>query len=124
MRSPSLLSGPKIEGSNRKMLLHRTPLKSDFKGGHEVTFLDLKPQSRLYEFLVQVKVTDFSFDCLYFYHFRNMFETTRRAIYKKRIYVCAIFGQIIFANVKSHNFTIGHTFTNCSCGYIGFDFVW
>ena len=39
MRSPSLLSGPKIskayfEASNRKMLLHRPPLKSDFKGGH------------------------------------------------------------------------------------------
>ena len=34
MRSPSLLSGPKIrnayfEVSNRKMLLHRPPLKSD-----------------------------------------------------------------------------------------------
>ena len=42
MRS-ALLSGPKIrkayfEASNRKMLLHRPPLKSDF----EITFLDLK----------------------------------------------------------------------------------
>ena len=37
MRSPSLLSGPKIrkaffEASNRKMLLHRLSIKSDFKG--------------------------------------------------------------------------------------------
>ena len=48
MKSPSLLSGPKIrkanfEASNRKMLLHRRPLKSDFKGVIEVTFLDLTP---------------------------------------------------------------------------------
>ena len=54
MRSPSLLSGPKnhkayFEDSNPKMLLHRAPLKSDFKGVIEVTFLDLKPQSKLYE---------------------------------------------------------------------------
>ena len=28
----------------------------------EVTFLDLKPQSKLYEFWVQIKVMDFSFD--------------------------------------------------------------
>ena len=47
MRSPSFLSGPKIrkayfEASNRKMLLHRPPLKSDLRG-----FLDLKPQSGL-----------------------------------------------------------------------------
>ena len=28
---------------------------------------DFKPQSRLYEFLVQIKVMDFSFDCLYLY---------------------------------------------------------
>ena len=39
MKSPSLIFGPKIrkayfEASNRKMLLHRHPLKSDFKGGH------------------------------------------------------------------------------------------
>ena len=39
MRSPSLLSGPKIrkacfETSNPKNLVHRPPLKSDFKGGH------------------------------------------------------------------------------------------
>ena len=38
MRSPSLLSGPKIrkayfEASNPIMLLHRPPLKSDFNGG-------------------------------------------------------------------------------------------
>ena len=38
MRSPLLLSGPKIckayfEASNPKMLLHRLPLKLDFKGG-------------------------------------------------------------------------------------------
>ena len=37
MRSPSLLSGPKnrkanVEAPNGKMLLHRPPLKSDFKG--------------------------------------------------------------------------------------------
>ena len=39
MGSPSLLSGSKIckayfVASNRKMLLHRPPLESDFKGGH------------------------------------------------------------------------------------------
>ena len=39
MRSPSLLSGQNIrkayfEASNQKMLHHRPPLKSDFKGGH------------------------------------------------------------------------------------------
>ena len=39
MRSPSLLSGPKIrkgyfETSNPKILIRRPPLKSDFKGGH------------------------------------------------------------------------------------------
>ena len=47
-------TGPK----NRKMLLHRHPpsLKSVFKGVIEVTFLNLKPPSRLYEFLVQIKV--------------------------------------------------------------------
>ena len=38
MRSPSLLSGPKIdkayfEGSNPKMLLQRPPEKLDFNGG-------------------------------------------------------------------------------------------
>ena len=60
MRSPSLLSGPKIrnayfEVSNRKMLLHRPPLKSDFKGVIKVTFFDLKPQSRIYPFLFQIK---------------------------------------------------------------------
>ena len=70
MRSPSLLSGPKIrkayfEASYRKMLIHRPPLKSDFKGVIEITFLDLKPQSRLYEFLVQIKEMDFSLNCLY-----------------------------------------------------------
>ena len=56
MRSPTLLSGPKIrkayfEVSNPKMLLHRPPLKSNFKGLRgviEVTLLDLKPQNRLY----------------------------------------------------------------------------
>ena len=31
-------------------------------GVYELTFFDLKPQSRLYEFLVQIKVMDFSFD--------------------------------------------------------------
>ena len=35
-------------------------------GVNEVTFFDLEPQNRLYEFLVQIKVTDFSFDCLYY----------------------------------------------------------
>ena len=58
MRSPSLLSGQKIrkayfEASNRKMLLRRPdphPLKSDLMGVIEVTFLELKPQNRLYEF--------------------------------------------------------------------------
>ena len=39
MRSPSLLSGPKIrkaffDASNRKNLLDRPLLKSDFEGGH------------------------------------------------------------------------------------------
>ena len=34
-----------------------------------LTFFDLKPQSRLYEFLVQIKVMDFWFDCLY--HLRS-----------------------------------------------------
>ena len=39
LRSPSRLPGPKIgkayfDTSNRKMLLHRPPLKSYFKGGH------------------------------------------------------------------------------------------
>ena len=48
MRSPSLLSGPKIrkayfQDSNRKMLIHRPPLNSYFKGVKEVKFLDLKP---------------------------------------------------------------------------------
>ena len=76
MRSPSLLSGPKIrkayfEASNRKMLLDRPPLKSDFKGVIEVTFLDLKPQSKLYEFLVQIKLMDFSFHCLYYLCYIN-----------------------------------------------------
>ena len=66
MRIPSLLSGPKIrkayfEASYRKMLIHRPPLKSDFKGVIEVSFFDLKPQSRLYELLVQIKVMEFSF---------------------------------------------------------------
>ena len=70
MRSPSLLSKPKIrkayfEASNLKFLLHRPPLISDFMGVTKVEFLDLKPQSRLYEFLVQIKVMDFSFYCLY-----------------------------------------------------------
>ena len=70
MRSPSLLSGPKIrkayfQDSNRKMLIHRPPLNSYFKGVKEVKILDLKPQSRLYEILVQIKVMDFSFYCLY-----------------------------------------------------------
>ena len=69
MRSPSLSSGQKIikayfEASNRKMLLHRSTLKSDFNGVIEVTFLKMKPQSRHNEFLVQIKVMDFSFDCL------------------------------------------------------------
>ena len=54
MKSPSLLSGPKIhkaysEASYRKMLIHRPPLKSDFNGVIEVRILDLKHQSRLYE---------------------------------------------------------------------------
>ena len=70
MRSPSLLSGPKISkayfgASNRKMLLDRPPLKLDFKEVIEVTFCDLKPQSMLYEYFVQIKVMDFSFDCFY-----------------------------------------------------------
>ena len=48
MRSPSLLSGPKIrkayfEASNPKILLHRPPLRSDFRGVIKVKFLDLKP---------------------------------------------------------------------------------
>ena len=43
MRIPSLLSGPKIrksyfEALYRKMLIHRPPLKSDFKRVIEVTF--------------------------------------------------------------------------------------
>ena len=55
------------------MLIHRPPLKSDFKGVIEVTLLDLKPQNRLYEFLVQIKVMEFSFDCLfYFYRLGNL----------------------------------------------------
>ena len=45
-------------------------------GVYEVTFFDLKPQSRLYEFLVQIKVMDFSFDCLYSYC-GNPFPSTR-----------------------------------------------
>ena len=66
MRGPSPLSGPKIrnayfKASNRKMLLHRPTLKSDFKGAIEVNSLGLKLQSRLYEFLVKIKVMDFSF---------------------------------------------------------------
>ena len=70
MRIPSLVSGLKIrkayfEVSNPKMFLHRPPLKSDFKGVIEVKILDLKPQSRLYEFLLQIKVMDFSLDFLY-----------------------------------------------------------
>ena len=49
MRSPSLLSGPKIryayfEASFSKMILMWT---------YAITFFHLKPQSRLYEFLVQ-----------------------------------------------------------------------
>ena len=49
IRSPSFLSGPKGQGG----------------GVYEVTLFDLKPQSRLYEFLVQIKVMDllFSIDC-------------------------------------------------------------
>ena len=51
MRSPSLLSGPKIrkayfEASNPKNLLHRPQLKSDFRVVIEVNFLDLKPQAK------------------------------------------------------------------------------
>ena len=42
-----------------------TPVNLILMGVYEVTFFDLKPQSRLYEFLVQIKVMDFSFDCLY-----------------------------------------------------------
>ena len=34
-------------------------------GVFKITFFDLKPQSRLYEFLVQINAMDFSFDCLY-----------------------------------------------------------
>ena len=43
-----------------------TPLKSDFIGVLELTFFDLKRQTRFYEFLVQMKVMDFSFYCLYY----------------------------------------------------------
>ena len=71
MRSPLLLSGPKIrkayfEASNPNFLLHRPPLKSYYRGVIKEKTLDLKPKSRFYEFLVQIKVMDFSFDCLYF----------------------------------------------------------
>ena len=31
---------------------------------NEVAFFDLKSQSGLYEFLVQIKLMDFSFDCI------------------------------------------------------------
>ena len=70
MRSPSFLSGPKIrkalfEASNPKKLLHRLPLKSDFRWVVKVKFLDMKPQSRLHEFLVQIRVIAISFYCLY-----------------------------------------------------------
>ena len=46
---------------------------------YEVTFFDLKPQRRLYEFLVHIKVMDFSFDCLYL-KFNN--ESNRIFLYK------------------------------------------
>ena len=70
MRCPSLLSGPKIRkayfgASNRKMLIHRPHLNQILREIIEVKFLDLKPQSRLYEFLVEIKVMDFSFYWLY-----------------------------------------------------------
>ena len=44
---------------------HRPPLKSVFKGVIEAAFLNLKSQSRLYEFLVPIKVINFSFNCLF-----------------------------------------------------------
>ena len=70
MKVPTLLSGPKIrkayfEPSNPNILIHTPQSKSDFRGVIKVKFLDLKPQSRLYEILVQIKVMDFSFYCLY-----------------------------------------------------------
>ena len=35
---------------------------------NEVAFFDLKSQSRLYEFLVQIILMDFTFDCFYINH--------------------------------------------------------
>ena len=43
----------------------RLQIEKYFNGVYEVIFFDLKPKSWLYEFLVQIKVMDFSFDCLY-----------------------------------------------------------
>ena len=74
MRSPSLLFGPKIlkayfDASNKNVTSMNFNDPSFFKNMilirvYDVTFFDLKPQSRLYEFLVQIKVMDFSFNCL------------------------------------------------------------
>ena len=69
MRSPLLLSGPKIRvayfEASKKKCYFNDPQKFDLNGVYEVTFFDLNPQSRLYEFFVQIKVMNLPFDCLY-----------------------------------------------------------
>ena len=64
MRSQSFVSGPKIHKAYEIEKCHFIDphLNQIIRGLIEVTSMDLKPQSRLFEFLVQIKVMDFSFD--------------------------------------------------------------
>ena len=59
-----------------RLNMQKCYLKSDIDGVYKVTFFNLKPKIRLYEFLVQVKVIDFSFNCLY-YFLNNTYQILR-----------------------------------------------
>ena len=48
MRSPSLLSGPKIRKIEIEICYFIDPIKPDFRGIIEVTFLDLKQALRIF----------------------------------------------------------------------------